>query len=134
MLKKSFISSILIATFSLGLVGCASVGNESMRNENSQSIDSKITKGTTTKEQIRSTFGNADKTSFTDSGNEIWTYVLSKATSKAINFVPIVGLFTGGADVEKKELVILFDQNSIVKNYTFSETKTEVKRGIGSTN
>ena len=134
MLKKSFISSILIATFSLGLVGCASVGNESMRNENSQSIDSKITKGTTTKEQIRSTVGNADKTSFTDSGNEIWTYVLSKATSKAINFVPIVGLFTGGADVEKKELVILFDQNSIVKNYTFSETKTEVKRGIGSTN
>ena len=48
--------------------GCASVGNEQLRNETESSVQGKIIEGKTTKSEIRSTFGSPLKTSFTDGG------------------------------------------------------------------
>jgi outer membrane protein assembly factor BamE (lipoprotein component of BamABCDE complex) len=121
---------ILIASTAIALAGCASVGNEQIRSENQESIDSKLIKGKTTKAQVRSLLGAADDTSFTDGGNEIWKYRHLVRTAKAVNFVPIVNLFAAGADQDKKEIVVLFDKNGVVTNYTFSQTKGEVRQGI----
>jgi len=52
----------------VALTGCASEGNETLKNETSASIDQKIHDGVTTKDQIRALFGDPRESTFTDSG------------------------------------------------------------------
>jgi outer membrane protein assembly factor BamE (lipoprotein component of BamABCDE complex) len=112
------------------LAGCASAGNQALKAESSDSVSQKIVKGTHTKDDVKKSFGSPNETSFTDSGNEIWRYKYAYATAKAVNYVPIANLFARGADVDRKELVVFFDKNGVVSNYSMQETKEEVKRGI----
>ena len=110
--------------------GCASVGNEKLRNETETSIQGKIIEGTTTKAQIRAALGSPLKTSFTDGGQEISTYEFTNVSADAISFVPIVNLFGASASGKKKELVILFDQAGGVQNYSMSESDVTQKTGV----
>lgn len=115
---------VLLAT------GCASVGNERMRDQTQASVSQKIAEGKTTRQEVRDALGEATTVSFTDSGNEIWTYKHARATPKAQNFIPVVNLFSRGADVKTKELVVLFDKQGIVTRYTMRETADELKHGL----
>ena len=119
---------ILLAVLS----SCGSTGNERIRNETDTTLSREITKGASTKAQVRQILGDPSHVSFTDSGNEIWTYEHVIATDKAINYVPVVNWFARGQDLDKKEVVVLFDKVGIVQNYTISVSQSEVRRGIGS--
>lgn len=110
-------------------VGCASTGNVAMKEQTQQSIEQVIVKNKTTKQQVQTVFGAADKVSFTDSGNEIWTYTHSKAKPMARNFIPY-NFFSLGENIQTKELVILFDQKGLVSNYTFREVNNQSMQGI----
>ncbi|WP_186087384.1 outer membrane protein assembly factor BamE domain-containing protein [Burkholderia gladioli] len=125
--------ALLIATLSAAtlLTGCATTGNEHLESATQTSVQSQITQGKSTKQDVQNAFGSPNKTTFTDSGFEIWTYELAHATPHAINFVPIVGAFAHGADVRKKTLTVLFDDSGVVKKYTFAETTDVAKGGIG---
>jgi outer membrane protein assembly factor BamE (lipoprotein component of BamABCDE complex) len=124
-------SKIVAASLGVALIaGCASAGNERMKSQTQSSIASQMTEGTTTKTQVEANLGSPSTVSFTDSGNEIWTYKYAHATSHAINFVPVVNLFARGADVNTKELVILFSKDSVVTKYTMRESQNVVKAGI----
>ena len=125
-MKKSLILSAAL----FALASCASAGNQVLKDQNADTVATKITKGTSTKNDVKAAFGDPTSTSFTDGGNEIWNYTYAKATAKAVNFVPIVGIFAGGSDVDKKTLVVLFTDGGIVKNYTISSSQEEVKRGL----
>lgn len=114
----------------LSLIGCASHGNEKLRKENDTTLAQKITKGVTTKAQVAGALGPADDVSFTDSGNEIWKYYHTVSTAKAVNFIPVVNIFAAGVDNDKKELVVLFDEQGTVKNYTFAQTQGEQRTGV----
>ncbi|KML57029.1 lipoprotein [Burkholderia cepacia] len=126
-------NTFLIVTLSAAalLAGCATTGNEHLENVTQSSVQAQIQQGKSTKQDIQDAFGSPNKTTFTDSGLEIWTYELAHATPHAINFVPIVGAFAHGADVRKKTLTVLFDDSGGVKKYTFSETTDVAKGGIG---
>ncbi|MCM2541805.1 outer membrane protein assembly factor BamE domain-containing protein [Burkholderia glumae] len=125
--------TLLITTISAAvlLAGCATTGNERLEAASQASVQAQIQQGKTTKQEVQDAFGSPNKTTFTDSGLEIWTYELAHATPHAINFVPIVGAFVHGADVRKKTLTVLFDDNGTVKKYTFAETTDVAKGGIG---
>lgn len=124
------------ARVGLGLVlmtalgACATMGNEKMKDQTQSSISQQVKEGKTTKSDVVSALGSATSVSFTDSGNEIWTYKYARATSQAQNFIPIVNLFSQGADVKIKELVIMFDKNGVVSKYTLRETQDVLKAGI----
>ena len=75
-------------------------------------------------------FGSPMKTSFTDSGLEIWNYEFSKVSADAVSFIPVVNMFGASASGKKKELVVMFDQNHIVKRYSMSESDVTQKTGI----
>ena len=124
------LSKLVLVAIVIGLSACASTGNEKIRTETESSIAQKFTKGVTTKAQVKESLGAADSTSFTDNGNEIWKYTHLKSTAKAVNFIPFVNLFAAGADNEKKEIVILFDKNGVIQNYTMSESQGETRTGI----
>ena len=121
------VSVVIVAALA---AGCASVGNEQLRNETETSIQGKIIEGKTTKTQIRSTFGSPLKTSFTDGGLEVATYEFTNVSADAISYVPIVNLFGASASGKKKELVILFDKSGIVQRYSMSESDVKQKTGV----
>lgn len=121
---------IAVVLLSVVIAGCASVGNENLRTETESSVSHKIVEGKTTKSEIRAMFGSPLKTSFTDSGLEIWNYEFSKVTVDAVSFVPIVNMFGSSASGKKKELVVMFDQKNVVKRYSMSESDVTQKSGI----
>lgn len=125
--------TLLIAALSTAvlLAGCATTGNERLESATQTTVHAQIQEGKSTKQDVQDAFVSPNKTTFTDSGLEIWTYELAHATPHAINFVPIVGAFAHGADVRKKTLTVLFDDNGMVKKYTFAETTNVAKGGIG---
>lgn len=110
--------------------GCASIGNEQLRNETETSIQGKIVEGQTTKSQIRAAFGSPLKTSFTDGGLEVATYEFTNVSADAVNFIPIVNLFGNSASGTKKELVVLFDKSGVVQRYSMSESEVKQRTGL----
>jgi len=100
--------------------GCASGGNEKVRSETMDSVAAKVTKGATTKEQIKTLYGEPSHVTLTDGGNEVWTYQYAHATATAVSYVPIVGIFAGGSDINK---------NNIMQNYTVHSSQSTVHRG-----
>ena len=112
------------------VTGCASIGNESLREESELSVPQKIFEGKTSKDEIRSMFGSPISTSFTDSGFEIWKYELSKMSVDAVSYIPVVNLFGTSSSGTKKELTVLFDEKGIVKRYSMIESPIQVKTGL----
>jgi len=123
-------SSVAIALALLALAGCASAGNESLRQETEASVQTKVVEGKTTKSEVRTMFGSPSSTSFTDGGLEIWNYELSKMKADAVNYIPLVGLFGSSASGTKKTLVLLFDDKGVVKKYSMSESPVNFKTGV----
>ena len=121
-----FVSIVVL----LAAAGCASVGNETLRTETESSVQGKIVEGKTTKIQVRSLFGSPLKTSFTDGGMEIWTFEFSKVSSDAVSYIPIVNLFGATASGTKKELVVMFNKESVVQRYSMSESDVKHKTGL----
>ncbi|SIR95689.1 Beta-barrel assembly machine subunit BamE [Moraxella cuniculi DSM 21768] len=129
MLKNRTQYIVAAVLTALVLTGCASTGNIVMKEQNQQTIEQVITKGQTTKQDIAAHFGSADSISFTDSGKEIWTYRHSRSKPMARNFIPY-NFFSFGENIQTKELVILFDSEGVVSNYTFRETANQSKAGL----
>ena len=121
----------LVAGLSIPLLGgCASVGNESIADATPESVSGQLVKGKTTQDHVRGLYGDPAKTSFTDSGNEIWEYDFSRMHSKPTNFIPYVSLIHSGAEGDKKSLVIFFDRSKVVRQYTISSSKVDVSQGL----
>ena len=123
-MKKCLISAALAVT----LVGCASSGNQQLKNEPETSVQSKIQEGKTTKAEVKGLFGSPDAVSYTDGGNEIWKYSFAKVKVNGTTFIPFYGLFHNGTNGTKKELTILFKDDKVQK-YTMAESAINTKSG-----
>lgn len=121
---------IMAAVFVISLFGCASAGNEKLGVESVGTVSTKIVEGKTTKDEVRTMFGSPFKTNFTDGGLEIWNYEFSKVSADAVSYIPIVNLFASSVSGKKKELVVMFDQQNIVKRYSMSESDVSQKSGM----
>ncbi|MEQ5140972.1 outer membrane protein assembly factor BamE domain-containing protein [Proteus vulgaris] len=120
---------LVLALCSLALSGCASSGNHSIKNETQESISYKIKKGETTKEDIVSMFGSPMATTLNSNEDEQWIYTLSDTSIKGTTFIPIYGLFDGGADTKVKQLIINFKEDKVTK-YLLSDSSLETRSGI----
>ncbi|MDR6203258.1 hypothetical protein [Paraburkholderia graminis] len=127
---RKILVAVSIAASSV-LAGCAvSAGNEALRDQSQTSVGNSIVEGKSTKADVQTAFGSANKVSFTDAGLEIWSYEFDHVTPQAINYVPVLNLLAHGANVEKKTLTVLFNEQGIVKKYTFAESSNVVRGGI----
>lgn len=129
-MKATLTRGLAGAAIVLMLAGCASVGNDRLRSETVESVSTKIEEGKTTKEEVRQAFGSPVKTSFTDGGLEIWNYEFANVSADAVSYIPIVNLFGSSASGTKKELVVLFDENDIVKKFNMSESEVKQRTGL----
>ena len=120
----------MIASVMLFVQACASAGSQTLKQETEASVGAKMTEDKTTKAEVRAMFGSPLVTSFTDGGLEMWTYELQDMTADAVNYIPIVNWFGSSSTGTRKQLVILFNEDDIVKKYSMSESPVKVKTGI----
>jgi hypothetical protein len=121
---------LITALSMLLLSGCASTGNQSLKNESEFTVTSKVIAGQTSAAEIKAMFGSPYETTYTDSGMLIWKFRLDDLQSDAVNFIPIVNWFGSSMSGTRKELVILFDENDVVKRSSMSESDVETKTGL----
>lgn len=113
------------------LSACTTVGDIKIEKQTKSSVSKQITEGKTTKAQIITEFGDTGSVSFTEAGNEVWTYKFSRVVPDFTNFIPFVRWFFRGADVTTKEIVVIFNQAGVVSKYAMNETKNRVEYGLG---
>lgn len=124
---KKIIAVMFAALF---VASCASTGNQTLKTESEVSISSKVQEGVTTAPEIKAMFGSPYETTYTDGGLMIWKYRLDDMRSDAVNYIPIVNWFGSSASGTRKELVVLFDDNDVVKRVNMSESDVKTKTGI----
>lgn len=117
-----FISALLIS-------GCSTSGNQHLKHETSQSLQSKIIKNKTTKSEIITALGEPETKTTLDSGNEEWTYSMDNNQFDATTFIPVVGLLTGGSQTQAKTLEIEFKGETVSK-WSFSENTSRMNTGL----
>jgi hypothetical protein len=96
------VGQVLLASVLLIAAGCVTVG----RDFPGEPVK-KIVNGTTTRDEIRATFGEPYQKGI-DNGGESWTYY-------RVNY-------RGSAPVQSKELYVVFDSRGIVESHSFTET------------
>ena len=122
--------SILLFTLIIFVAGCASTGNQTLKEETESSVATKIINNVTTQAEIKAMYGSPYETTFTDGGMEIWKYRLDDLKADAINYVPLVNLFGSSFSGTRKELVILFNDDVTVKRNSMSESDVQNKSGL----
>ena len=128
-MKLNIFRILLIICVSAFFIGCSSTGNQLLKEETSETIAEKMKEGVTTKQEVVDYLGAPMETSFTDGGLEILTYEYTRFTPKARNFIPY-NFFSLGQDGKRKELVILFDENGIIKKAVMNESEVENRSGL----
>lgn len=99
--------------------------------KHSRLYSKKIFVGKTTQEQVKVHFGNPIETSYSDNGSlEIWKYKFSNVSLDFIGYVPVVNWFASSSSGKEKTLTILFDENSIVKRFSITDSDVKVKTGL----
>ena len=119
----SFLFAICLIT------GCSISGNQNLKNETPQSLQSMIIKNKTTKTDIMAKLGEPDTRTTLNDGNEQWRYFMSNNQFNAATFIPVVGLFTGGSQTQSKTLEIDF-KGETVSRWTFSSDNNNTKTRI----
>jgi outer membrane protein assembly factor BamE (lipoprotein component of BamABCDE complex) len=105
----------------LGLIvlgGCVDSGNPTVRDPR---VISSIQKGYTTKAQLKTMLGEPQKVTTDSNGTEIWRYSYNETEIDGETFIPIYGLFAGGASSNVTDLDVYFDTNGIVTEYMSSQ-------------
>ncbi|MEI7154860.1 hypothetical protein WCT80_20350 [Pectobacterium carotovorum] len=118
---------IIVTLVSLTLSGCYSFGNQTLKNVTQEDVKAKIVKGKTTKSEVLTAFGEPDKR-ITSDDEEKWSYSMHNYRSKPTSYIPIVGILTGGTDIEEKSILITF-KGEKVSSYEFTAGASEMKRG-----
>ena len=120
-------SSFFIIVFLLS--GCSTSGNQNLKNETPQSLQSKIIKNKTTKTELLTKLVEPDTSTTLDDGHEHWRYFMYNNQFNASTFIPVVGLLTGGSQTQSRTLEIDFNGETVSK-WTFSTDNNNTKSGI----
>lgn len=134
-------SAFLVASLAVTILGCVSSGNPNVRDE---TLTSQIQIDVSTKEDVRRILGQPNSTS-RQSGSlvmipglpaspgmvvESWNYTHMDIEVDGATFIPIVGLFAGGATSSVSSFTVIFDDKGVVRH--ISSTQSTGQSGMGS--
>lgn len=114
--------TVAVAVLMLGVAGCFSSGNVRIMDE---AKATQVKEGLT-REEVRALIGEPMGMS-TTSGIESWSYMYMESHANAASYVPVVGLFAGGAQGQSSMILLVFDANGKVKTVTRSHSTSQIK-------
>jgi outer membrane protein assembly factor BamE (lipoprotein component of BamABCDE complex) len=101
---------------------CTTVGNGRLVTLDESAAAGLLVPGKTTEAEVREALGQGTVVKF-QSGWETWHYVYRKGLAKGWDYVPYVNLVAARIGGDEKELVILFDENGMVKRWSLQVNK-----------
>ncbi len=122
----TFLTVILLACLS----GCANSGSLTIAELTQEDLSYFVQKGSTDDKAILRELGDPSDISLTGDGLVIWTYDYSRVSPRAQNFIPYLNVLSSVKDVARKKLVILFDDNHLVKNYAMTDSQEVIRAGL----
>lgn len=111
----------------LVLAACASSGTKVQESDAAQ-----FQKGATTIPDVEKALGKPQVNTLNADGTRSIAYVYSHAQAKAASFIPIVGLFAGGAKGDINMVKFDFDTAGKMTNYSVSASNTDMTMGGSS--
>lgn len=117
--------AVLVAV--LALAACATSGK--------QVTDDQLTgfqPGVTTYDQVVAKLGKPTGTFVNSDGSRGITYTYVHSQVRAASFIPVVGIFAGGADTQHNMVSMSFDKSGLLKSYTSSAGGIGVGTGLVS--
>lgn len=117
---KKFALIILLAT-----AGCVSSG---VKVEKSNLAG--FQKGKTTYAEVVEKLGTPTQTYVNDDGSQTAVYSYFSAQPRPESYIPYVGAFVAGADVESTSVVLMFDRRQVLTRYTTSAGSQGMGRGF----
>jgi hypothetical protein len=125
---EGFQMRLIIAVCLAGvLAGCASSGTKV-----TQAQVSAFQTGKTTEAEVIAALGAPNSASVLSDGSRIDVYVHMSARANASSYVPVVGLFTGGAKGDSETAVFTFGPDGILKATTSNTSHADVKTGLAN--
>ncbi len=107
---------IITLCAALALSGCVSVGAKIERSSLEE-----FHKGKTTYADVVAALGKPTQTYVTDKGDTTAIYSYFSAQPRPESFIPYVGAFVGGADMENSYVTLTFNKNGILTSYASSQ-------------
>lgn len=118
---------IFVLVCLLLVAGCLSAG----RKIDQESVD-RIKQGETTKAQVLEWLGSPDRIIRDGRGNETFSYHYVRSTTKPQTFIPIIGPFVGGANVQSQFVSVRFGPNGVVNHLLTSHGATETDQNLNT--
>lgn len=91
---------------------------------------SRFTVGTSTVGDVESVYGQPTTESALSTGERVLVYATTHARVKATTFIPVVGLFAGGAKVSAQSISFVFDKDGKLKSYSGQATNVDCSSAI----
>lgn len=118
----------LIATGLAGiLAGCVSSGTKVTQEQISA-----FEVGKTTEAEVIARLGAPNGTSIATDGSKSDVYMHISAHANGASYIPIVGLFAGGAKSDSDTAVFNFGPNRVLKSMSSSTAHTDVNTGLAN--
>ena len=123
-MKRHLILAALIAVAGMA-TGCATSSGTKVE----ASSLSFIQKGKTTKSELVSKLGQPDETGVDSNGKETVSWIHSNSRTDAKTFIPIAGMFIGGATTDSTTLKVILDKRGVVSDYEYTGGRQVSKLG-----
>lgn len=117
--------------FSMAAAVCVS-GCMSSGTAVKDSTLSQFQKGVTTEAQIEKALGPPQMTSIDADGNRAIAYFFTESHANGASYIPVVGLFAGGAKGQSNMVHFTFDHDSKLLGYESTRSAIDVRTGIMS--
>ncbi|WP_037033529.1 hypothetical protein [Rahnella sp. WP5] len=127
-MKKIIIALITFSIFSI--TACSSSGNQALKNESQDSLQTKLVKNKTTKSEVIRQFGSPSSTTTNGEGGDIYLYDMNNAKMSVINVIPIIGMLAGNTKTESRTLSIAFNKNGTVETWSFMSDDRNLNNGF----
>lgn len=86
--------------------------------------------GTTKEQDVMAKFGRPNSISALGDGTHIIVYMSTKTRVKGTSYVPIVGLFAGGAKSHMVIRTFTFGPDGILRNYSTTDSSADCSAGL----
>jgi len=83
-------------------------------------------RGVTTEQDVLAALGRPTGETMSADGSQIWTYTYASVQARPATFIPIIGMFAGGADTRQTVAVLRFGSDGKLVDYMSSSN------GVGS--
>src|SRR2546421_8370438 len=102
----------------------------SMGTKVDQEKMAQFVKGKTTYGEVIQQLGKPTQSTINSDGSRMAVYTYVQSQMRAANFIPIVGALTGGTDTEKTSVTLNFDKDSVLTNYSATQSSSSIGNGL----